>query len=285
MRLESYGTSDAGPYRKRNEDAFLVVPEKGLFAVADGMGGHHGGDLASAKAVSSLKKLLFEDIPASDALLDKFLASKVKQINSEMYSPQAGMAHNEKMGTTLVSLWFLGGKALISNVGDSRCYHWKAVDGSLTQVTEDHNLFEQVRRVEPDVSSQQYANLSSALTKVIGINAELEPDLHLIPAAPNDVFFLCTDGISKELGFDEINSVLAEKSSASAKEIGEALMKMAADKHPKDNYTSVVVKVISLDEGAGRFSSSVTANRKNRKALYFFLFILLGVAVVAFLIW
>lgn len=211
MHWEWAALSDTGRRRARNEDSFLVRPEKRLYAVADGMGGHAAGDVASRMAIELLDRH-FESAPAcgteaSD--IAEALRAAAEEANRAILA--RGIAEPEKlgMGTTLTALTPLCPQAslVIAHIGDSRAYRMRADD--LTQLTHDHTWVQ--RQIEEGKLTARQARrhpLSSVLTRVLG-TPELEGvDLIVADVQPGDTFMLCSDGLTSMVDDADLRAIL-----------------------------------------------------------------------------
>ncbi len=229
MRLEGYGRTDCGPVRDNNEDAFLVDVDNGIFVVADGMGGHAAGEVASWMAVEVVHRVLMGlGDPDETMLVRDFGTGDASDIMRERlrYS-------------TLVMAVFDGDQAHLAHVGDSRAYLWR--DGRLTRLTRDHTVVQQeidAGRLTPELA--RYVPHRHFLTQSVGYQGSVEPDCATRVVAPGDVFMLCTDGLTDALDDGEIGEVLATGSSAPDAQ-ADALLEAALAAGAEDNVTVVVV--------------------------------------------
>lgn len=235
FQISVYGDTDRGLRRKQNEDALLLWPEQGLVAVADGMGGYSGGQVASALAIDSLRESFREDAATARAsgsgpprALE--VVSAMQRANDAVFNAARAQPQLRHMGTTLVALRYLPNKQRIyvGHVGDSRCYRLRA--GELCQLTTDHAMKE-LGLVGPREND---------LFKAIGIENDVAVDLIVDKPLPGDIYLLCSDGLTKMVTHERIRDLLLE-------EDGEAavygLIEQANDAGGKDNITVVVAKV------------------------------------------
>lgn len=260
MKLDFAGLSDSGLVRKNNEDSFLLCREYALFAVADGMGAHDCGEVASKLAVEGMKT--FFDRSADTAPQDWpcrspgikgragcRVASAVEYahhlIVRESHSPDGD---HSNMGTTTVAIHFAGGVAYVAHVGDSRCYRF--CEGELRQVTRDHTLVEEIRG-KVDLSPSEEAGLacfSHILTRALGgtSTGAIPVDLSSFEARPGDLFLLCSDGLTNELSQEDIGRIL--KDEEIPEEACRRLVQSAVEHGGKDNVTVVVVRFVEGPE-------------------------------------
>lgn len=240
IRFAHGAATDVGRVRGHNEDSLLVA--EALFAVADGMGGHRGGEVASADALETLRTTVLD--PDSAAIHDAVLAANRHVFERSVTEPQlAGM------GTTLCLVALVHDEdseqsIAIANVGDSRVYLLR--DGEFRQITLDHSLVETMVRggqLSPDEAAVHPGR--NVLTRALGIEPDLEVDLFSEPAAAGDRYLLCSDGLYNELSDDEIAATLRRVDAPwnAASE----LVAAAVDAGGRDNVTVVVVDVIDDD--------------------------------------
>jgi len=236
--ISAKGDSDRGRKRRANEDSLLSVPEQSLFAVADGMGGYHGGAIASAIAVETLREVFERERFVGELRHDKplprrahELASAVLQANWAVFHAAGRDASLAQMGTTLVAARFSPNKqrAYIANIGDS-CYRLRR--GKLRQLTADQTMR----------SIGLHGPGANDLLQAIGVTSDLAIDLIVDKPQPNDVYLLCSDGLSKMVADEEIERLLADESDLEAAVYG--LIERANDHGGKDNVTVVLIKVI-----------------------------------------
>jgi PPM family protein phosphatase len=211
MRWQSCALTDRGRVRRRNEDAYLVLPESRLYAVADGMGGHAAGDVASRTAVNVLAES-FARVPSrrimhgamTRRLLDAFAAANAAILSHALTQPQCA-----GMGTTLTAVAPLDAAAqcVVAHVGDSRLYRLRA--GELHQVTRDHTWVQQ--QVEAGILTPAEARhhpLSSLLNRVLGTQEVGPADSMVFDTLPGDLLLLCSDGLTGMIDDAELATLL-----------------------------------------------------------------------------
>ena len=237
--ISAKGDSDRGHKRRANEDSLLFMPERSLFAVADGMGGYRGGAIASALAVETLRESFERERFVGELRSDKAipkrgqeLASGVMQANWAVFRSAKADPSLSSMGTTLVAARFSPNKqrVYIANVGDSRCYRLR--QGKLRQLTTDQTM-RLVGLQGPGAND---------LLQAIGVTSDLAIDLLVDKPRPDDVYLLCSDGLSKMVTDTEIEQLLVGEADLEAAVYG--LIELANDHGGKDNVTVVLVKVI-----------------------------------------
>lgn len=241
IRLNAGAATDTGRVRTINQDQLLVTDN--LFAVADGMGGHQGGEVASLTAVEALSESFGNARRADD------LVEAAKEANRAVWRKAQADDALRGMGTTLTAVAVVqeeGEERLaILNIGDSRAYLMR--HGDLDQLTEDHSLVEELVRTgqisETEAESHPRRNI---LTRAVGIEEEVEADVWQIAPAPGDRVLLCSDGLVREVADNQIASMLRRL--ADPKEAARELVAKAKNEGGSDNITVVVIDV--ADDGA-----------------------------------
>jgi PPM family protein phosphatase len=217
--------------RDNNEDNFLHEPGLRLFAVADGMGGHEGGEVASAIAVQRLREAVCK--ARTDASAEDVLGSAMEQTHAAVCAARRGRLKH--MGSTLSALLLRAGHAAIGHVGDSRIYRLRR--GVLELLTRDHSLAEELRR-QGVVLGEEHM-LSHVITRALGTDSGCA-DLQRVSLSAGDVLLLCSDGLHAALGEALIARVLAERPAELA---ARELVELAYTAGSSDNITAVVVRI------------------------------------------
>ena len=234
-RWFSHGITDTGCRRKINEDAFLARPEIGLWAVADGMGGHQAGEVASAAVVDGLAGL---PEPGNLAEAVSLVSRALDRTNEVLRTLAAELRNGEIIGSTAVVLLIQGDRGSVLWAGDSRLYRFRA--GNLEQLTKDHSLLDEISVQD---RSERGGSVSGArcniITRAVGAEAVLELDRRDVDFRDGDIFLLCSDGLDKELESDRIASVLGH---GNEKSMAEALITAALEQGARDNVTVVVIR-------------------------------------------
>ncbi|MCB0272402.1 MAG: Stp1/IreP family PP2C-type Ser/Thr phosphatase [Bdellovibrionales bacterium] len=263
MKILSCGITDIGQRRQRNEDSYLVNDKLGLYIVADGMGGHAGGEFASKIAVSTVEEIIRgEDREKSHVSGDNILDTKkelsddsqvegheqarLKEAINRAGNMIVRRAYEEPelkgMGTTATVMLINEKKAYIAHVGDSRAYCVR--EGKIMQITEDHSLVhEQLKSgliTEEEAKTHQLKNI---ITRSVGVQEEVEVDTIVWQIHKDDVYLLCSDGLSNMLEDQEIQDIVTRHDvEQSARE----LVDLANDRGGDDNITLILLKVVSL---------------------------------------
>ena len=232
--------TDLGLVRSNNEDSLFARDSSigrldNLFIVADGMGGHVGGEYASAFVVSKIPDLL-EKRQKEERLADTLL-TVTDRANRALYQLSRNDKRLQGMGSTLVMTTIRDGEAHVINVGDSRLYRF---DGVLMQVTRDHSLVdEMVEQGKLTKDDPFYAANKNVITRAMGIGAYVEPDYFLVPLGPGNRLLLCSDGLSGMVEDEKIAQVLREVPDTDA--AASRLMEMAREAGGKDNITVILI--------------------------------------------
>jgi serine/threonine protein phosphatase PrpC len=247
----SIGRTDSGRVRDGNEDVFVADDDLCLYAVADGMGGHHGSEIASQVAISTLASFV-RDSRHDPAITWPFgfntllsfeanqLQSAVRLANQQVrYRAQCESAYNG-MGSTLVAVLLAGERAVFVNVGDSRLYLWR--QAALTQVSEDDSWAAAMLRAGAAPEAASRHEMRHVLTRAVGQPLDLEVMPHHLDLEAADVLLLCSDGLHGPLGSDGIASVLAAAGENLAR-AANALVEAANAAGGPDNITVVLVRV------------------------------------------
>ena len=236
LTWRSFACTDVGAVRKINEDSMLARPERGLWAVADGMGGHSAGDRASQLVVARLDALALPDSlsRAIDAVDDALVASNTA------LRELAQAEHKRTIGCTAAAMVIRGRHAAMLWTGDSRVYRHRPGEG-LSQLTQDHAMVEQLVTqgvlTRAEAENHPQANL---ITRAVGAADVLFVDVELFELTPGDVLMICSDGLYKEVDNTEIGALLADESSEDA---ARALVDLALSRRARDNTTVIVVRI------------------------------------------
>jgi len=250
-RVLTYGLSDIGLVRQNNEDVWAQVPELGFFILADGMGGHQAGEVAAREAVNYfctiIKKTLSETKAEESTLevLKDLVRRAIVHVNAHVFKMGRADLELRGMGTTLCSLLFHQTGLVFAHVGDSRIYRFRKDE--LLQLTKDHSLLrdlvDQGQINEFQADDFLYKNI---ITKAIGTEPRVDPTVETCEVQPNDLYLMCSDGLSDLLTSEEIEDIIA--TAPSLREASEALIASANEKGGRDNITVVISKIEGIDE-------------------------------------
>lgn len=234
MRILSF--SETGCVRKNNEDAYLVLSEYGLYAVADGMGGHLAGEVAARTALQELERIAPELAELADAEVESWLMTALTRANTLVFESSSRLPETEGMGTTLTVLIVRGSLAVIAHVGDSRAYIWR--EERLERLTDDHSLVGELLRLgQISVEEAENHPRRHVLMRAIGAEEKIQVDCRTLEAKAKDVFLLCTDGFSNILTEEEIGQEFLEESSW--EEHLENLRQLVLERGAPDNFTAL----------------------------------------------
>ena len=253
MNFIAAGLSDVGLQREHNEDSFCILSEHRLFVVADGMGGHRAGDVASRMATMEISAFFdASDIDGNewptedDSRLtpdQNRLVSAVKLANQRIFQASIRNRSVQGMGTTVVGALFVreDRKIHIAHVGDSRAYRVRT--GSITQLTRDHSLLNDYLLVMPNLTDAQKERLpTNVITRALGMQDAVAVDLYFEDVEPGDVYVLCSDGlngmVSDERILDIVHSAGSDVETAAI-----TLISQANQNGGEDNITVVVVQI------------------------------------------
>jgi protein phosphatase len=252
MRVIAAGRSDVGLQREHNEDSFCLLDQHGLFIVADGMGGHRAGDVASRMATETISAF-FNTTAREDATWpfhydptlsaeENRLVTGIKVANKSIYEASARSREHQGMGTTVVGILFspTAQKIYVGHVGDSRCYRVR--DGKIAQLTQDHSLLNDYLRAMPDLTAEQKEELPcNVITRALGMTEAVQVDISSDEPRVGDVYVLCSDGLSGMISDEEIAEIVTANQSPD--DAATALIARANDHGGEDNVTAVVARV------------------------------------------
>lgn len=234
MRVLSF--SEKGCIRKNNEDSFLVLSSAGLYAVADGMGGHRAGEVASSTALRELETWVPRLAALEGQALENGLTKAFVQANQVVYESSTTDSENAGMGTTLTVLLIRKEKVVIAHVGDSRAYLWR--NETLTPLTMDHSLVGELMRVgQISLDEAKRHPQRNVLMRAVGADPTIEVDCRSIGLQTDDVFLLCTDGFSNMISDQELAEEFLEPSPW--EERLEKLRQLTLERGAPDNFTAL----------------------------------------------
>jgi len=223
MRLESAGKTHVGMKRNHNEDNYLLLPEENLFCVADGMGGHSSGEIASKIAVTEVSEFFKYTAKDRDITwpfkMDKNrnydenrLSTAIKVANARIFEASQAEAKYRGMGTTIVSCYFVNGETLVGHVGDSRFHRFVAAEQKLVQLTEDHSLLNDYIKAKK-LTPEEIENFphKNVIVRALGMKDSVVVDVTRLTPEENDVFLLCSDGLSGMVPDPKMEEILAKQ--------------------------------------------------------------------------
>jgi protein phosphatase len=249
--LEIVSRTDPGRVREHNEDAVFVDPARGLAILADGMGGYNAGEVASSIAISfiasALETSFFDPVPgeAGEAGwpdVGRCFAKSIGLANTAIYNASLNEPTCAGMGTTLVMALFFDDRVTVGHIGDSRLYRLR--DGEFTGVTRDHSLLQaQIDHGMITVEEARYAHNRNLVTRALGVEPEVESEIHVYGVAPGDLYLLCSDGLNDMVPDEAIHEVL-QTSSDDLDLAAERLIRTANENGGRDNVSVILVKVL-----------------------------------------
>ncbi|HEX9458126.1 MAG TPA: Stp1/IreP family PP2C-type Ser/Thr phosphatase, partial [Thermoanaerobaculia bacterium] len=248
--VKAYGLTDVGRQRQHNEDAFLVADEAKLFLVADGMGGHAAGEIASRIAVESISEFIVhtkEDDGTWPHAYDEHytrttnrLMAALRMANTRVLEAMRKDARLRGMGTTVVACMADGSKMSVAHVGDSRAYMIR--NDKISRITNDHSwVFEQVQAGMLTEAEAEKHPLRNVITRALGGALSVNPDASEIDSRPGDVYLLCSDGLTGMVPEGEILKLVTANPDDLEKACRE-LIDMANEHGGLDNVTAILVK-------------------------------------------
>jgi serine/threonine protein phosphatase PrpC len=261
-RYTAAALTDRGRKRASNEDAFGYSVEHGIYLVCDGMGGAAAGEIASALAIEEVLRLVTERVDARPeahsepsgsqpaSLIPQIAREAVAAANEAIHSRGQRNPRLSGMGTTLVGLLASqpeeDSRVWVLNVGDSRCYRLRK--GQIEQISHDHSLVdEQVRMGRMTRAEAARSPMRNVITRALGTQSSVTADIFEIEIEPGDLFLLCSDGLTRDLSDEKLESILNTPGSASApaplEELCSCLIQAANKAGGHDNITSLLVRV------------------------------------------
>lgn len=257
MKLKYAGASHMGNKRTNNEDSYVLLPDHQVFAVADGMGGYLAGEVASRMAVESVRDFFEqthedEDITwpyreeAGFSYGENRLSVAIKLANGLIHRRAQDDPQCKQMGTTIVATLFSDIGVAVAHVGDSRVYRLR--DGELLQLTEDHSLLNDFRKLNPALTEEDAASFryKNVIVRALGMQDHVEVDLQRVPALAGDLYLLCSDGLTGEVPDADLATVLGG-ANGDLSATAQKLVEMACDNGGRDNVTVVLVQIEQPD--------------------------------------
>ncbi len=248
FRLRSFARSDVGRSRRKNEDYFLCDDELGLWLVADGMGGHAAGEIASRETAEAVfcevKSLREENGLTSNAgeTPQRAVERAVQAATYQVFGLAEQRGDIQGMGTTLSALVRMDDSLVLAQVGDSRIYRLR--DRSLALLTEDHTLVNyQLKHGLITEAEAKHSRQRNVITRAVGHRDYVEVDTEVLELASGDCYLLCSDGLHGYFNADELGELLSAGPAVAVQQ----LVDVANDRGGKDNITAVVVEVCPLD--------------------------------------
>lgn len=238
--IHSAGLSDIGQIRENNEDAWKAIPEKNVFVLADGMGGHSAGEIAAQESVDRYESLVQKKNKLTTENAKLFLSNVIQEVNSFVFRLSRRDRELYGMGTTLCSVLFVDQAMFFAHVGDSRIYQYRK--GKLSQLTEDHSLVQELLDLgELNTRQAKEFTQRNVITRAIGTEISVEPTVDFREIQFGDLILLCSDGLSDLVSNREIERILGL--SASIEQKVELFVQSANRRGGNDNVTAILLEV------------------------------------------
>ena len=250
--LQLASLSDPGRVRDHNEDCIESRPEIGLYVLADGMGGYNAGEVASGMATSLIADGLLEEwVPKevgrmgrdeAKALSEQLILEQINRANSAIFTTSQNNPECAGMGTTLVTCLFYDNFLTVAHIGDSRLYRLRG--DTMDQVTRDHSLLQE--QLDSGLITPEEAKLSqnkNLVTRALGIDPTVEPELHVHETQADDIYLMCSDGLNDMVEDEEIRLTLITLKSNPSLTV-QQLIQAANDNGGRDNVSAMLVRVV-----------------------------------------
>jgi PPM family protein phosphatase len=244
VHITSAGRTDVGVIRSGNEDSYLMVPDRGIFVVADGMGGHAAGEVASDMAVHYVARELDSLRGLTDEQVAERMRGAIRTANGAIFQRTLTEHDKRGMGTTVTVLTLFESRFLIGQVGDSRAYLLR--DNKLSQLTKDHSYVQE--QVDAGYLTPEQARThpySNVITRCVGANSDVMPDIYVGTVRPRDVFLLASDGLTGMLEDYQLAELLSPD--RMPEDEVDALVAEANRHGGLDNITAVIVRIDSVE--------------------------------------
>ncbi len=243
--LQMVGLTDPGRVRNQNEDSIAQIPEAGLVVVADGMGGHQAGEVASKLAVDVITRHILGTLAeagttGNGAFEGKMIGDAIQLANRAIYELARQQSEYAGMGSTVVVAVFHGGKLWVGHVGDSRLYRFRG--GLLEQVTLDHSVVQEL--VSRGLVTAEEARMSvnkNLVTRALGVDASVVPDIGEQTLNDDDIYLLCSDGLNDVLADGDIEMMLIEHG-RNLEAAARRMMDIANERGGPDNISVILVR-------------------------------------------
>jgi protein phosphatase len=265
--LEIASCTDPGMVRSHNEDSIAVAPAHGLVVLADGMGGYNAGEVASGMAttviIAEMQQILASAAPyqidprTNQEIAKRLVREQVLKANTSIYQAAQSQPQYAGMGTTLVVALFYDNRVLVAHLGDSRMYLQR--QGKLKQITRDHSLLQE--QIDSGLITQEqakHAQHKNLVTRALGIDPSVEPEIREYATRPGDLYLLCSDGLNDMVDDEDIAMTL-QALGANLNLAAQQLVQMANDNGGRDNVSVILVRVLREYPGARGVMAKVFA--------------------------
>ena len=250
--LEIATATDSGLVRAHNEDSIAADSSIGLMVLADGMGGYNAGEVASGMAttviITEMQHIAesiephFVDAVSGRSFAQQILREQIAKANTAIYQAAQNQTQYAGMGTTLVVAMFYDNRLSMAHIGDSRAYRLR--DGQLIQITKDHSLLQE--QIDSGMITPEQARFShnkNLVTRALGIDPAVEPEINDFDTQPDDIYLLCSDGLN-DMVTDEDIGMTVQTLRDNLRQAAQQLVQMANDAGGRDNISVVLVRVI-----------------------------------------
>jgi protein phosphatase len=265
--LEIASCTDPGMVRSHNEDSIAADAANGLLVLADGMGGYNAGEVASGMAttviITEMQQILTSATPyqidprTNQEIAKRLVREQVLKANTSIYQAAQSQPQYAGMGTTLVVALFYDNRVLVAHLGDSRLYLFR--QDKLRQVTRDHSLLqEQIDSGLITPEQAKHAQHKNLVTRALGIDPSVEPEIHEYPTRPGDLYLLCSDGLCDMVDDEDIAMTL-QALGGNLNMAAQHLVQMANDNGGRDNVSVILVRVLREYPGARGVMAKVFA--------------------------
>ena len=261
VKIESAGISDIGKRRKQNEDSLFLDDRLGLYVVADGMGGHNAGEVASKLVVETIRDYIrqgqsddpVEERVGIDANLSKeaqLLLAGIQLSNRIVHQTALSNEAYRGMGSTVSAVYFTEKTFIVANVGDSLIYLIR--NGAIEQLAVPHTLVAEQTERDPGNAELLWSDFKHVLTRAMGVDEKVKADINEWPLCKNDILVICSDGLTDKASAEEILELVYNRRSERA---CKSLVDLANARGGDDNITVIVLKVTSMENEAGGFTA------------------------------
>ena len=256
VTIESAGISDIGKKRKQNEDSLFLDDRMGLYVVADGMGGHNAGEVASKLVVETIRDYIEQsqsDDPVEEPVnIDANLSKEARRLlagiqlsNRIVHQAALNNEDYKGMGSTVSAVYFTEKTFIVANVGDSLIYLIR--NGEIEQLAVPHTLVAEQMERDPDNAELLWSDFKHVLTRAMGVDKKVKADISELPVFKNDILVICSDGLSDKASAEEILELVNNRRSDKA---CKSLVDLANARGGDDNITAIVLKVTSMGNEA-----------------------------------
>ncbi len=257
VRIESAGISDIGKRRKQNEDSLFLDDHMGLYVVADGMGGHNAGEVASRLVVETIRDYIrkgqsedpVEELLGIDDTLSReaqLLLAGIQLSNRIVHQTALGNEAYRGMGSTVSAVYFTEKTFIVANVGDSLIYLIR--NGEIEQLAVPHTLVAEQKQRDPDNAELLWSDFKHVLTRAMGVDEKVKADISEVPFFKNDILVICSDGLTDKASAEEILELVYNRPSDKA---CKSLVDLANARGGDDNITAIVLKITSMENETG----------------------------------